>query len=816
MKIIISLFCLLSFSNLLYSQEFNQSQSATEEQVAERTIISDEIIPNENDDYIQALVYLKSHPINLNSANEKELNELGILSQLQIQSFLNYRKLIGMLISFFELQSIPNWNNELIYKLQPYVKVSIVLNLKDDLKKDIKSGNYSLLIRSNQSMQVAEGYKKDSVTGLKKYQGSPQGISMRFLYQYKNNLRYGLTLDKDPGENLFHNKHFKGFDFYSAHVFIRDVGLFKSIAIGDYTVNVGQGLIQWQTMSFKKGADVLAIKHQSETLKPYNSFGEYNFHRGIGFTIEKKNLELTLFGSLKKIDANEITDSVFNNESYISAIQTSGLHRTLSELSDKSVQTQKAYGGRVSMHLKNGSIGFNSINYQFNLPIQKNNSVYNIYAFNEKKLSNFSIDYSLTNQNFHSFGEMAVDNQLGYAVLNGILLAASPKMDISLVYRNISKNYHSQNANAFTENSTVENEIGFYTGISLRPKEGLQLNAYMDFFKSPWLKYQINAPGVGIEYLLQGTYKYSKKLFFSSQFKLSRKKANQNIHSFGELAANNQLGYAFFNGILIAASPKMDISFVYRNISKNYHTQNANAFTENAVVENETGFYTGISLRPKERLQFNAYMDFFKSPWLKYQINAPSNGIEYLLQGTYKYSKKIFFSSQFKLSRKNTNQNQMDAIILPLGVVQQQNLRLQVNFSLSHSLSIRNRIEFLSYEKSGLIKNNGYLLFIDCYYKPMMKPFSANARLLFFDTDNYSSRIYAYESDLPYFFSIPSFYGNGLRLCLNLNYDVNKNCSFWLKWDNTVYYNQSFIGTASEQIKGNKNAHLKAQILIRF
>ncbi len=687
MKIIISLFCILFFPNFLYSQEFSQIQSATEEQVAERTVNSEETIPNENDDYLQALVYLKSHPVNLNTANEKELNELGMLSQLQIESFLNYRKLIGMLISFNELQSIPNWNNELIYKLQPYVKVSIVLNLKDDLKKDIKSGNYSLLIRSNQSMQVAEGYKKDSVTGLKKYQGSPQGISMRFLYQYKNNLRYGLTLDKDPGENLFHNKHFKGFDFYSAHVFIRDVGLFKSIAIGDYTVNVGQGLIQWQTMSFKKGADVLAIKHQSETLKPYNSFGEYNFHRGIGFTIEKKNLELTLFGSLKKIDANEITDSVFNNESYISAIQTSGLHRTLSELSDKSVQTQKAYGGRVSMHFKNGSIGFNSINYQFNLPIQKNNSVYNIYAFNEKKLSNFSIDYSLTNQNFHSFGEMAVDNQLGYAVLNGILLAASPKMDISLVYRNISKNYHSQNANAFTENSTVENEIGFYTGISLRPKEGLQLNAYMDFFKSPWLKYQINAPGVVIEYLLQGTYKYSKKLFFSSQFKLSRKKANQ---------------------------------------------------------------------------------------------------------------------------------NQLDAVILPLGIVQQQNIRLQVNFSLSNSLSIRNRIEFLSYEKSGLIKNNGYLLFIDCYYKPMMKPFSANARLLFFDTDNYSSRIYAYESDLPYFFSIPSFYGNGLRLCLNLNYDVNKNCSFWLKWDNTVYYNQSFIGTASEQIKGNKNAHLKAQILIRF
>ena len=687
MKIIISLFCILFFPNFLYSQEFSQIQSATEEQVAERTVNSEETIPNENDDYLQALVYLKSHPVNLNTANEKELNELGMLSQLQIESFLNYRKLIGMLISFNELQSIPNWNNELIYKLQPYVKVSIELNLADNFKNEIKSGNYSLLIRANQTIQLADGYKKDSSTGLKKYQGSPQGISLRFIYEYKNKLRYGLTLDKDPGEYLFHDNRLKGFDFYSAHLFIRDLGLFKSIAIGDYTVNMGQGLIQWQTMSFKKGSEVLAIKHQSEILKPYNSFGEYNFHRGIGFTIEKKNLELTLFASYKKIDANAIIDSIFNNESYITAIQTSGLHRTMSELSDKKVQTQKAYGGRISMHFKNGSIGFNSINYQFNLPIKKNSSSYNLYAFNGKNLSNFSFDYSVT---------------------------------------------------------------------------------------------------------------------------------NQNIHSFGELAADNHLGYAIFNGILIAASPKMDISLVYRNISKNYHTQNANAFTENAVVENETGFYTGISLRPKEGLQFNAYMDFFKSPWLKYQINAPSNGIEYLLQGTYKYSKKLFFSSQFKLSRKNTNQSQTDAVILPLGVVQQKNLRLQVNFSMSNSLSIRNRIEFLSYEKSGLIKNNGYLLYIDCYYKPMMKPFSANARILFFDTDNYSSRIYAYESDLPYFFSIPSFYGNGLRYCLNLNYDLTKNCSFWLKWDNTKYYDQSFIGSSFDKITGNKKSNIKAQILVKF
>ena len=79
---------------------------------------------------------------------------------------------------------------------------------------------------------------------------------------------------------------------------------FRPLALGDFTVNMGQGLIQWQSLAFKKSVDVMGIKRQSAVLRPYNSAGEFNFHRGAGITIKKGNIEATAFASIRKLSAN--------------------------------------------------------------------------------------------------------------------------------------------------------------------------------------------------------------------------------------------------------------------------------------------------------------------------------------------------------------------------------------------------------------------------------------------------------------------------------------------------------------------------------
>ena len=68
----------------------------------------------------------------------------------------------------------------------------------------------------------------------------------------------------------------------------------------------------------------------------------------------------------------------------------------------------------------------------------------------------------------------------------------------------------------------------------------------------------------------------------------------------------------------------------------------------------------------------------------------------------------------------------------------------------------------------------GFLAFSDCIVKPMMKRYSGGIRLQYFETDDYNSRIYAYENDLLYSFSIPVFYDKGFRYYLNFNYGLTK------------------------------------------
>ena len=85
-----------------------------------------------------------------------------------------------------------------------------------------------------------------------------------------------------------------------------------------------------------------------------------------------------------------------------------------------------------------------------------------------------------------------------------------------------------------------------------------------------------------------------------------------------------------------------------------------------------------------------------------------------------------------------------------------------------------------------------------------------------FETDSYNSRMYAYESDVLYGFSIPVFYNRGIRYYINTSYDVNKKLGFWIKWAQTVYSDKNLIGSGLDEIKGNKKSEVKLQILYKF
>ncbi|MCC6308642.1 MAG: helix-hairpin-helix domain-containing protein, partial [Chitinophagaceae bacterium] len=421
----------------------------------------------EDDNYLLELEQFRKNPINLNTADADDLKLLSVLTDLQIDNLISYRNFFGNLISIYELQAIPAWEILTIKKLLPFITIATPIKLTDEASKRFRNGEHSMLFRISQVIEKSKGF--DAATTGSKYLGSPQRIMFRYRYTYKNLLQYGLVGDKDAGEQFLKGNQKTGFDFYSIHLFARKIGIIQALALGDFTVNLGQGLIQWQSLAFKKSADVMGIKRQSATLRPYGSAGEYYFNRGAGITIKKGKFEATAFGSVRKISANFVADTV-NNEDFISSFLTMGYHRTTGENEDRNKLTQTSFGGNIIFRKPKWHVGVNAVAYRFSLPIQKRNEPYNLYAISGKSWNNFSVDYGYTYKNFHFFGEAAMDKNNSTAFVNGLLISVDPRVDFSLLQRTISKSYQAVNGNAFTENAYPTNETGFYSGVSIRPK----------------------------------------------------------------------------------------------------------------------------------------------------------------------------------------------------------------------------------------------------------------------------------------------------------------------------------------------------------
>jgi hypothetical protein len=658
---------------------------AMEQQLENLTESGEDEVP-EDDAYQQQLVHFIKTPLNLNYADDGQLKELKILSPIQIYNLISYRNLLGSFLNIYELQAVPGWDVALIKILRPYITVSNRLKFAGNLKSRFTDGENTILIRSTNVLEKSQGYLNNGSATTNFYRGSRQKSLTRYKYIYKNLLQYGVTAEKDAGEEFFKGRQRSGFDFYSAHLFVRNLGVIKSLAIGDFTVNLGQGLIQWQGLAFKKSSDVLNIKRQSDILRPYNSANEISFNRGVGITLKKNNWETTGFASYRKIDANFKIDTL-TLEGYVSSLQTSGYHRTSSEIDDKHILSQLSFGGNINYTVPTFNVGINAVHYNFGYPITKASNLYNMYALTGTQFGNYSIDYGYTFKNMHFFGEAAFDESLNKA---------------------------------------------------------------------------------------------------------------------------------FVNGLLINMEANISMTFLYRNISKAYQSLYSNAFTESSLPNNESGFYSGISISPFDYLRIDAYADFYHFPWLKYRVNAPSSGNDYIVQVTYKPNKQVEIYSRFKTEKKAINYNPFEVPLDPVVPKVKQGLRTQFSFKINSRFTLRSRVELSWFDKKGNDPQNGFLMFTDVLYKPLLKKLSGNIRFQYFETDGYDSRLYAYENDVLYGYSIPVFFDKGYRFYFNIKYDIRKNFSVWGRIAQTIYPNKSTIGTGLDMIKGNRKSGLTLQLMWSF
>lgn len=646
-------------------------------------------------DLVEALYYYFEHPINLNKTTKQELSTLLLLSEIQIDQLFKHIANTGPLNNLVELQAIPHWDQETIDILLPFVHVHALSPSKTQTWEQVlKNAKFESFMRYQRILEHRPAYDQVS-TEVKQqsnsyYHGSPDRLYTRLRYTSANVFSVGFSGEKDPGEEFFRGSQKQGFDFYSLHLFYSPGKLIDKVIIGDYQVQIGQGLNLWTGYAFGKTADVSLLKKSAQSIKPYTSVDEVRFLRGAAIDMKHKHFSLLVFASRKKIGANISIDSLSAEQAFATSINITGLHRTSSEIANKNAMTELLAGTNLRYSRSNLHLGLAAVHQQYSSLFDRAPNNYNLFDFRGRQTTGLSADYNYVWRNCNFFGEIAYSTfTQSFATLSGATIALDYRATLSILYRNYSPGYYSFYNNGFAEGSRTQNEKGIYFGLQVKLTPTWTVNSYLDLFQHDWIKYLVNAPSHGNEFLIQSSYKPNK------------------------------------------------ITHMYVRFRQ--------------------------QVRPRNILTIQA------------QGNIPHP--EDQTQRNY----RIHFSHQINLA-----------------------------------LSIKSRIEFMTFESVSRGRETGLLIQQDLVYKSKTLPIDIQARYALFDTDSYNTRLYSFEANAMNVFAMPSYYYQGSRAYLMVKYTFLRKFDLWLRYGAFIYTNVQSIGTGRDRIDGNRKSDITVQLRIKL
>jgi hypothetical protein len=467
---------------------------------------------------------------------------------------------------------------------------------------------------------------------------------------------------------------------------VSDIGRVKSLVVGDFNAEFGQGLTLWTSASFGKSPDPMGVRKRGRGLSRFSSTNENEFLRGAGATVKLGIFDVSAFGSYKKIDAN-ITDSLIDGVALFTSRPTSGTHRTQSEISNKKTLGEFVTGGNVSLAWKNLRAGVTA------------------------SLVNLEGVYDIPDQPYRYF-EPPLDN---------------------------------------------------------RANVGIDFNY-----------------GLGNHML------------------------------FGEASTTIGHGSAIISGGLFRIHPLLTLSILGRHYERDFSTYYTGALAEGSSPANESGVLTGIRFLPYRNWQVAGYVDVFQSSWLRFGINAPSRGRDYLLETTYSPRSRISFIIRYRLKQKDKNQTFADSPTQWVVPYTQQALRLHMAYNPTKTIQLKSRIEFSWYEEENNDIEKGIMVYQDISYRPLKIPLILTTRFAIFETDSWNTRIYAYENDVLYYFSIPAYYSRGTRAYLLAQYSVGQRMDIWFRIAQTFFADQDELGTGLDLIDTSTRSDIRLQVRLKF
>jgi hypothetical protein len=294
----------------------------------------------------------------------------------------------------------------------------------------------------------------------------------------------------------------------------------------------------------------------------------------------------------------------------------------------------------------------------------------------------------------------------------------------------------------------------------------------------------------------------------------------RNINFYGEVARSQSGSVAGITGVQFFFNKIGEIVLLYRNYPLDFTPVHSFGFGEsNGTTQNERGFYSGITLKPVKGLVINSYFDQFKFPYRTYYNPVPTEGNEFLTSVEWKAGKGLTFYLKYKNQNKEQTRTITDITGISSKKIDNQiltNVRAQLNYDISSRMSVMGRFEYVNSKYDVYGGDSKGMMFLSDFRATLTKGLNLTARVMYFQTDDYDSRVYEYESDIRGVYANTMLYGKGSRWYVMLVYKPYDFLELSGKYSETYMDGAKTIGTGDDTIFNNINNHLNIGIEIRL
>ncbi len=288
---------------------------------------------------------------------------------------------------------------------------------------------------------------------------------------------------------------------------------------------------------------------------------------------------------------------------------------------------------------------------------------------------------------------------------------------------------------------------------------------------------------------------------------------------FGEWGFSVNGGYGILQGIKIPIDPATKLNLLFRKYSSGFQSILGNSFGKRSALNNETGVLVTLTTSITRKLDGTFFSDLYRSEWVQYLIDKPC---DYIDLGTY-LNYKISRDAQVELryGYKSVYKNKKNLYFNEIEFTNQHKLKLHLVWQPIDKIKLKTEVIYRINIIDSLQKvqktdfRRGFLIYQDFQYHIGKPDLQIHFRMALFESDTYNERIYAYENDLQYCFTVNNYYDKGVRYYLMIKYKLGI-MTLQGRISRTVYQNKQTVGSGNDQINQNHKTEVKIQTIFNF